>query len=253
MEALLILPIAGLLLPARYALRLGALGLTTLLAIGIYDNTPLNPGAGQGLGLAMIFMFFVLFFGAITLGLVVRAIWGAWRSVALDPADLAVPALVDALLVGLAMVVPAGMFALALGNALSGNVHPLAVHLGLLATMAATSLASVFTLPGLARAAVLGLSLRLAVIVVDSMRLERQVLADVTRPLPDQPRCLAVGPQGLPPDHAVPLMGLTAPKPIILQIADPSGPQFLRWSFRWHGFVEGGISAADVRCIPALP
>lgn len=253
MGALLILPLTGLFLPARYALRLGALGIIALLALGVYGNTPSNPGVGHGYGVAMIFVFSVLFFGAIALGLIARGVWHGWRGAPLDPVDLAVPAFVDWLLLGLAMVVPAGLVGLTLGRGLSGAAHPLLVHLALLAALAAAALGAAVTIPGLARAAVLGLSLWLAVIVVDSMRLEGQVLADAARRAPDLPHCLAVGQLGLPPDPDVPLMGLTAPKPIILQIADPSGPRLLRWSFRYHGFVKGGISAADVRCTPALP
>lgn len=253
METLLILPLTGLLLPAGYALRFGAAGIVALLALGVYGNTPLNPGAGHGYGVAILFMFFVLFFGGIAAGLVARGLWHAWRGRSVDLGDLAVPRLLDDLLAVLAMVIPAGLVAMMLGRALSGSTHPLAVHLGLLAGLAAAALGAVGGLRGLARAAVLGLSLWLAVIIVDSMRLEGQLRADAARMSSDRLRCLAVGPQGLPPDPAVPLMGLTAPKPIILHTADPSGPQFLRWSFRWHGFVEGGISAADVRCTPTPP
>ncbi len=251
MEALLILPLAGMILPARYALRLGGLGGIALLALGAYGNTPYDPGVGHGLGTAMIFMGFVLLFGGIAAGLVVRWGWHLWRRTALDLAGLAAPPLVDDLLAGLAMVVPAGLVAVMVGSALSGNLHPLAVHLGIFAFLAAVALASGVRLRGLARAAVLGLSLWLAVIVADSMCLERQLLADAARILPDQPRCLAIGPQRLSMDQARPLMGLTTPKPILLRAAD--GNRVLRWSFRYHGFVKTGIDPQDVPCTPALP
>lgn len=106
---------------------------------------------------------------------------------------------------------------------------------------------------GLLRAGALGLSMWLAVIMGDSMQLQGQIAADAALILQDRPGCLAIGPQGLPPGTGLPLMGLTAPKPIILLIADPRGPQFLRWSFRWHGFVRGAIAVAEVHCIPAMP
>lgn len=249
MKALLILPLAGLLLPPRFALRLGGLGIVALLGLLVFGNTPYNPGAGHGLGLALIGFFVVLFFGAIIAGLIARGLWHAWRGTPIGPGDIAVPPALDQMLVGLAMAVPAGLAALALGQALSGHAGPLAVHLGLLAGLAALAVGSAFAARGMVRAAGLGLSLWLAVIVADSMRLERQLRADLPQ---DRAYCLAIGPDRLPPERLPPLMGLTAPKPIHLQIADPGHPRFLRWSFRWHGFVPGGLNPRDVPCTPVL-
>lgn len=213
MEALLVLPLLGLLLPARYSLRLGGLGIVALMAVAVYGNTPYDPGAGHGLGLAIIGLFVALFFGAIGAGLIARGIWHARRGNPVGPADLAVPPLVEELLIGIAMVVPAGIAAMVLGNVLSGHAQPLAVHLVLLAGLAALAAVAGLRMRGLLRGAVLGLSLWLAAIVADSMRLERQLMSNLQR---NVGFCLAIGPDRLPLDEVPPLMGLTAPKPILL-------------------------------------
>ncbi|EEW25180.1 hypothetical protein [Rhodobacter ferrooxidans] len=245
-------PLAGLVLPARHALRLGALGVIALMTFAVYGNAAYHQGAGYALGVAMVGTFFALVFGAIVAGLIASGLWQAWHGNWPAAADPAMPPALDNLLIAVAMVVPAGIAALALGSALAGNAHPLAVHLGLLAALATLALVTTFGLHGLVRAAALGFCLWLAVIVADSMRLEGQLLADAARIKPDLPRCMAIGPQGMPLAQVPPLMGLTAPKPILLHIADPTRPRFLRWSFRWHGFVRGGIRAEDLRCTPAL-
>lgn len=54
MRALLLLPVAALVLPARFSLRLGAAVIVALIALGIYDSTPYDPGAGYALGMAIL-------------------------------------------------------------------------------------------------------------------------------------------------------------------------------------------------------
>ncbi len=258
MEATLILPLLGLVLPPRYALRLAAVGIIALLAFGVFGNKAYDPGAGHGLGLAILIWFVILFFGAILLGLAARGLWHLWR-ISLDDsakpglADLSVPPLLDQLLAGLAMIVPAGLLALALGDFLAGSGHPLLIHIGLLVAVLSLGVVALIYLDGLPQAATLGLSIWLAFIVADSMRLEGQMMADVTRQAGALPQCLAIGPEALAPGQLPPLMGLTAPKPILLRIAHDGNARLLRWSFRWHGFVRGGINEADVRCLPAPP
>lgn len=258
MEAALILPALGLVLPPRYALRLAALGVIAIVAFAVYGNTTYDPGAGHAIGVVILGGFAALYFGAILAGLGARWLWHLWRGAPDGPgkwsfADLSVPPAVDQFLAGLTMLVPAGLVALALGTALAGSSHPLLVHLGLLAACLSLGGIAVVLLQGMARAAAIGLALWMAIIVSDSMRLEGQVIADAARQAGSLPMCLAIGPDGLGPDQLPPLMGLTAPKPILLRVGDTEPPRLLRWSFRWHGFVRGGIRDQDVRCLPAQP
>ena len=68
MDAVFLLPIAGLILPPRYALRLAGAGLVALLAFAVFSNTP--PGQDSDLiGQAILTVFAVLFFGSVALGL----------------------------------------------------------------------------------------------------------------------------------------------------------------------------------------
>jgi hypothetical protein len=69
----------------------------------------------------------------------------------------------------------------------------------------------------------------------------------------DAPYCLAIGPNRLPAAKAPPLMGLTAPKPILLLVDRGNRPEVLRWSFRGRIFVEGGAPPRDIACTPASP
>lgn len=249
MEFLLILPIAGLVLPPRYSLRLGAAGIVALLALSVYGNTPYLPGAGHALGEAILARFAILFFAAIFLGIVLRWLWNWWHRIDMTPTDLEAP-LADQALAFLATVLPAGMAALWLGAALSGNTAPLRTHLLVLAGLAAVALGSLVLAKGVIRAGLLGFAAFLALIVADSMRLDRQIQAQLPK---DTPYCLAIGPDFLSRDQTPPLMGLTAPKPILLVTDNQDRRETRRWSFRYHGFVRNGTSNAGPPCTPTLP
>lgn len=217
---LLLLSLIGLFLPPRFALRIGGVGVILALSILVYFNTPYDPGAGHALGVAMLGSAFALFFGAILLGLVVRGVW-ALRAGPAQPIEYDCRRL-DQLLAAFAMVVPAGVIAMALGNRLSGGGHPLGVHLALLAGLAGTAVFALMRTGGLSRAALIGLALWLALITADSLRLDGQLRADLARVSQDTQSCLAIGPNAMPLDRAPPLMGLTAPKPILLLVGTPA-------------------------------
>lgn len=246
---MLILPIAGLALPPRISLRLGAAGIVALLALSVYDSVPYDPGAGHDLGEAILAGFAILFFAAIFLGIVLRWLWNWWHRIDMTPDDLEAP-LADQALAFLAMVLPAGMVALWLGAALSGNTAPLRTHLLLLAGLAAAALGAHVLVRGVVRAGMLGLAAFLALIVADSMRLDGQIQAQLPK---DAPYCLAIGPDFLSRDRAPPLMGLTAPKPILLVTDNQDRRETRRWSFRYHGFVRDGTGNAGPPCTPAPP
>ncbi len=248
MEASLVLPVAGLILPPRFSLRLAGAGLVALLGLAVYANTP--PGHDSDpFGDALLVVFAMLFFGAVLLGILARGVLRSWRGNPLTPEDFSAPR-TDRALMAFAMVLPAGIAALWLGDVLAGNAAPWRTHLFLLAGLAGMALAAVLPLPGLIRAALLGFAAFAAGIVADSMRLDRQVAALVPK---DAPYCLAIGPNRLPAAKAPPLMGLTAPKPILLVTQAEGRLETRRWSFRWHGFVRGGSGQADPSCTPTLP
>jgi hypothetical protein len=250
MNALLVvLALLGLLLPPSYSVRLALVGLVALLSLPIYSNRPPEEGAGYALGLVFIFSGFLIFIGAIMLGLIARGLWyliHRGRGSEAEPSPP--PPAVDVGLIAIAMFPVAGLVALWLGNALSGSAAPLAVHLTLFAGLAAVAVFS-RSLPPLAHGAALGLALWLALIVGDSLRLETQVRADLARLRTDVERaCLALGPDRLHLDQVSPLMALTAPKPILLLHGNAGNERVLRWSFRYHGFVRTHINPDVVPC-----
>lgn len=246
MEALLLLPVVALFLPVRYSLRVGGAVIVAVVAFGIYDSTPYDPGAGYGFGMTILVSSVLLFLGGILLGLILRGLWHLWRGNRIALKDLAAP-VADRVLAGWAMVVPAGAIALILGEALAGDAHPLRTHLLLLAGLAGLALLALFRAGGLLRAALLGLCLWLTLIVADSMQLQRQIEADLPK---DLPFCLAIGPDRLSADKLPPLMGLTAPKPILLLTMTEDRTDTRRWSFRGHGFVRGASSFGAPPCPP---
>ncbi|MFZ1337699.1 MAG: hypothetical protein WAS26_01440 [Paracoccaceae bacterium] len=248
LEIAVIVILAGALLPPGHALRLGALSLIGLGVLGVYGNTPYMPGAGNALGQALLFWFYILLFGAITLGLMARWIWSLWRGPDGWMLSWRVPAALDLGLIALAMVIPAGMLAVVLGDGLAGSDAPLRMHLILLAICASLGLGA-FWLPKVARAAELGFALTLAAITVDSMRLDGQLHSQ----LPATGYCLAIGPDHLPPDQVPPLMGLTAPKPIVRVILSDDRTRAERWSFRGHRFVRDGTQSQEPPCTPTPP
>lgn len=237
---LLILPLCvGPFLPPRLALRLGGLGVVLGLDFIVYGNVAYDPGAGFGLGEAMLAGLALLYFGAVGVSLAVGAFW---RGRSRGPA---VPRLLDQVLIAFAMTPPAGAIALILGNLLAGHSQPLAVHLGLAGVLAALSAAAFRSRSDAIRAAIWGLSLTLGLIVWDSTRLAAQI----AEALPQRPHCLAFGPEGAPPPQ-MPLMALTAPKPILLRVEGQGYQRVRRWSFRYHGFVRTGLKSEEVACQP---
>lgn len=247
MRALLLLPIAALVLPARFSLRLGAAVIVALIALGIYDSALYDPGAGYAPGEAILGAAVLLFFPAIVLGLILRGLWHLWQGNRIGRKDFAAP-VADMVLAVWAMVVPAGAIALTLGDVLAGDANPLRTHLLLLAALAGLALLALFRTRGPIRAALIGFSLWPALIVADSMRFRHQIEAALPK---DLPFCLAIGPDHQPVDKVPPLMGLTAPKPILLLTMTGDETDTRRWSFRWHGFVRDGTSRGAASCPPA--
>ena len=226
-----------LILPPRLALRLGGLGVVLGLDVIVYGNVAYEPGAGSGLGQAMLAGLALVYFGTVAVSLAVGALW---RGRSRGPA---VPRLLDPVLIVFAMTPPAGAIALIPGELLAGHSRPLAVHLGLAGVLAALSAAAFLIRSAAIRAAIWGLSLSLGLIVWDSTRLARQI----AEALPERPHYLAFGPEGAPPPP-MPLMALTAPKPILLRLEGRATA--LRWSFRYHGFVRTGLKPDEVACRP---
>jgi len=217
--------------------------------LGVYGNTPYMPGAGFGIGLALLFVFCILNFCAIVLGLALR--WGMRRlfkgasSEDVWMFSWQVVPWVDLILMALFMVIPAGIIAMILGSALAGSESPLAVHLVLLVVWAAMTLGAFWVPDRRVMAAGVGLSVALAVITVDSMRLGSQLRAA----LPEGDYCLAIGPDHLPLDQVPRLMGLTAQKPILRVTGAGDRAEVRRWSFRYHGFVWGGREGNGLPCL----
>ncbi|MEZ5796026.1 MAG: hypothetical protein R3D63_00100 [Paracoccaceae bacterium] len=245
----MVFPIAGLLLPPRYSLRLGAAGVVAVLALPVFDSAPADPDWGFALFWGSLWILFLAYFGAVVIGLALRRLWRWRHGVAPWSFDLSAP-LADRALVFLAMALPAGIMALWLGSLLSGDTSPLRTHLLLLAGLAGLALSAALPVHGLVRAAVLGFAGFAALIVADSMRLDGQIQAQLPT---DAPYCLAIGPDRLPRDQSPPLMGLTAPKPILRVVAGQNRPETRRWSFRWHGFVRDGSGNPAPPCTPAPP
>jgi hypothetical protein len=136
------------------------------------------------------------------------------------------PSSASTMVPALAMTLPAGLLALWLGTVLSGASHPLAIHLGLLATcLIGGALGFKVTAPW--RGATLGLALWMVLITLDSMRFG----ATLTSATPAG-GCLVFG-GGAATD---PVMALTVAKPVFWLGKDG---QWLRWSFRSRVFVWG--------------
>ena len=125
-----------LILPPRLALRLGGLGVVLGPDVIVYGNAAYEPGAGSGLGLAMLAGLALVYFGTVAVSLAVGAVW---RCRSRGPA---VPRLLDPVLIAFAMTPPAGAIALIPGDLLAGHSRPLAVHLGLAGVLAALSAAA---------------------------------------------------------------------------------------------------------------
>ncbi|MFZ1483087.1 MAG: hypothetical protein WAT25_20195 [Paracoccaceae bacterium] len=245
MEYAAIVLLAGLLLPPGYALRLAALALIGLGILAVYQRATYSVGAGQVLDETMLFWVFILLFALVAVGIGLREGLKRGRGVTGWLVSYHVQAAVDYGLIALFMAIPAGMLAVVLGDGLAGSEAPLRVHLILLAICAALALWSLW-LPRLARAAELGFALALAAIVADSMRLDGQLRAH----LPQKAHCLAIGPDNLAMDQLPLLMGLTAPKPILLVTGSGEAQDIHRWSFRGHEFVRSAAPPDGPPCTP---
>jgi hypothetical protein len=239
--------LAGLVLPTYIGVRVLILAFIGLGWLEVYEREFYDPGVGHTFGLMIVGALI----GSFALGALVR---GALRG-ALGP-GMALPSPrwifgVDRLLLIAAMGVPAGLTALILGAILAGAGRPVAVHVTLLAVLALTGVAALRKMTGHPRAAALGFCAFLAGIVGYSMRMEPGFQAALRQN--DAPWCLSIGPRALALDQVPPLMGLTAPKPILLLVDRGNRPEVLRWSFRGRIFVEGGAPPRDIACTPASP
>jgi hypothetical protein len=241
--------LAGAFLPSFLGLRLLAAALIGVGLVEVWERDFYSPGIGDTFGLMIVATILVL----LTVGVMARAAYRAARvgSMALPPPDWI--RTLDRLLVIAAMGIPAGLTAMALGGLWAGSGYPVALHSSLLAGLAVSILAVWWWMDGHPRAAAIAFCTILGAITIDSLFLERQLRAEVLMFYADQPHCLSIGPTALSLDAASPLMGLTAPKPILLLVNGPSRPEVLRWSFRGHLFVGGGAPPRDVRCTPTLP
>lgn len=243
-----LLSLLGLLLPPRFSTRLGLAGIILGLIGWLYSNTPNRPGIGHSLGMAVVFGSYAVFLGAIFVGLLVRGLWATVFRSPKPAQDHEIVPVLDWLLVALFMALPAGVIGLTLGTLLAGSGSPLGTHVALLSSFAATAAIALRWIRGAGRAALLGLAVWLGLITGDSLRLDSQLRAELARYSVGQTTCLAIGPDAVSLDNVPRLMGLTAPKPILLVTWSSDLREVRRWSFRYHGFVRTGIDPETIPC-----
>lgn len=246
--SLFVVILAGVVAMPRYGLRLLLAGILLGLTFNIYTNMPYRPGLGYQVSIAML-MVPVLLFAALTSGLLLTLRLTGVLPKPTNPALAPTP--LDPWLAGFAMVPFAGLLMLEAGSRLAGSATPLRDHLTLLAISTGLAVVGIVRLSGLAKGATLGMALSIGLITLFSLTMERSFTKDL-RQKSGSAACLMAGPAGAP--LTLPLMALTAPKPILLVSRQDGVTRVYRWSFRYAGFVRTTPADTVKLCpVQALP